>query len=203
MRLIRRAASIRRRAIASNRGHPEDETPRMVYSKDLKRRMPAKYRHMLHGVLRTRGGKAALAKFRKFWGIPYPTELLMLPGNLRKPLVGMGRTPEVVLADSPGGRTRKLRGSWTGAFDPSGRQIFLLTKKGLPKRPQWKFVGYAAETHYVPTKGMEMAGSFKRGKYWVHEHSDEGGSWPKVYRDQNGNFRYGRGTYHIGKWIRR
>jgi hypothetical protein len=204
MRLIRQAAKIRRRAIAANRSHPEDGLIRPTYPKGMKRKMPAEYRDRLRGVLKTRRGRKAERRRRLFWGTPYPTEIAEFGGSGRRvPMAGMGRTTEVMIAPKRGARPRRIRGSWAGAFDSSGRVIYLFTKRGLPPKPRWRFVGYAAETHYLPTAAIEKAGSHKRGKYWVHEHADEGGKWPKVFQDQWGNFRYGKGTYKIGKWIRK
>jgi hypothetical protein len=49
---------------------------------------------------------------------------------------------------------------------------------------------------------MENAGTFKIGKYWVHEHDDEGGKFPEVYKDGAGNFIYAPGTMRIDEWLR-
>jgi len=173
--------------------------------------MPSDYRRVLERVLQTKEGKTALSRYRAFTGLPFPTEIkiLELPGPKTKVkvLVGMGKSPEVQLADGDektATRVKKLKGSRIAATDAQGKRIYILSgRKGQASKAKLKFVGYAPETHYVLTRDEENAGSFKKNKYWVHEHKDESGRWPKVYVDQFGNFVYGPGTYRVGKWIRR
>jgi hypothetical protein len=201
--LYRKASALRRRLIAAN---AQEELPRKVYDRDLPRRMPAQYKHMLTQALHTKGGRAALKRYRKFTGLPWPTEIIAVetPGRGKRALVGMGMTPNVVLADRRGGKPHKIRKKGIVACSSNGRQIYILTGRDSKARnPRLRHVGYAAETHYVPTKLEERAGTFKRGRYWVHKHDDAGGRWPKVFADQAGNIVYGRGTYKVTDWIRR
>jgi hypothetical protein len=170
--------------------------------------MPRDYRQAFEKISRSRAGKKALAKYRKFIGIPAPTNISTINDGSRgtKFLVGMGRVPMVLLADGPEGKHRKIkkiRGKWIGATNAAGTKIYLLKKSSRgPVGKKLKFVGYAPETHYVLTPAQEKAGSFKRGKYWIHKHGrEEKGKWPRVYRDSSGNFVYGPGTYRVGAWI--
>lgn len=173
--------------------------------------MPVGFKKILERVKGSAQGRAALRRYSKFWGLPFPTgiKVVDIPGPKNKTvvLVGMGRTPEVHLADGPKGRSKKrwkLRGKYMAAFDAAGRRIFILSGRNSgASRASMKAVGFAPETHYVPTGGMERAGSFKAGKYWVHKHDDEGGRWPLVRRDQAGNFVYDPSTYTVTDWIRR
>lgn len=194
--MIRAASKFRARAIRSN--------PRRVRSNRAKR-------DLISGMARWPATKKALNRTKKFWGIKQLTDaqLVDVPGNKKFAFAGMGRTRRLVLADGPRGKHRKIwkvKGTFRGAVDPSGKRIFMLrVRRGKTMRlgNKLKFVGYAAQTHYEPTRAIEKAGSFKKGKYWVHKHDDEGGAWPRVYRDQFGNYVYGPGTYTVGKWIRR
>lgn len=179
--------------------------------------MPAAYREMLQRVSKSAGGRKALKKYKKFWGIPYPTNVsqFKIPGNLpgaggrkgKAVLVGMGRSPMIVLANGPKGKAtqiRRFRRKGVAAFNINGNRIYLLSgKQSRRKGSKLKFIGWAAETHYVPTGPMEKAGTFKKGRYWVHEHHESGGKWPKAYVDSAGNVIYGPGTYRITDWIRR
>lgn len=188
---LKRAAKARKRMIARNGG---------------------RWHEALRSVTGNARGRKALGKFRKFWGLRAPTKIELLEGTKGSTrfLVGMGYSPNVVLAARPnrrgenvkGIKTKKIRGRFAVACDPEGRRIYLIRKKRGAIGKRLRFVGYAAETHYIPNRRVEKAGSFKRGKHWVHSHADEGGRFPKVYRDSSGNFIYGPGTYRIGKWIR-
>jgi hypothetical protein len=201
--LHRKASKLRRRLIAAN---AQEEMPRLEYAKDLPKRMPAQYKRMLTEALRTKGGRAALARYRKFTGLPWPTEIIAVetPGRGKRTLVGMGMTPNLVLADRQGGKSRKVRQKGIVTCSPNGRQIFVLTgRDSKAKKPRIRQIGYVAETHYVPTRLEESAGTFKRGRYWVHKHDDAGGRYPKAYKDQAGNVIYGKGTYKVTDWIRR
>jgi hypothetical protein len=213
---LRKAAShYRKRMIARNRFHLEDLLPKPRRSNKLRGSMSKDYRDILSKAEASKVGKKALRKYRSFIGIPYPTEISLIAdgkkGSKRKGklkfLVGMGYTPRVLIADGPKGKAKKvkqIKGRRQVACSPDGKKIYILKNKARgPVGKKLKFVGYVPETHYVLTRGQENAGSFKKGKYWVHEHSDEGGQWPKVYKDSSGNYVYGKGTYHVGKWIRR
>jgi hypothetical protein len=90
------------------------------------------------------------------------------------------------------------------AFDTTGRKVFILSNGSQQSfGKNLRFVGFARESHYIPTRDMEKAGSFKKGKYWIHKHDDEGGRFPKVFKDAAGNFVYAPGTLRIGEWMRR
>lgn len=173
--------------------------------------MNGNYRRFVGEIKGSAKGKKALARYRKFWGLPFPPDLQEIE-NDGKPgqryLVGMGGSPVAVLSDKPmgeKGKVRKIKGSFVVATDENGKRIYLIRKrnKGKPIGKGLKFAGYAPETHYIPTDAMEKAGTFKKGAYWIHKHSDEGGKWPKVYKDSSGNYVYGPGTYRVGQWIRR
>lgn len=202
--LHRKASALRRRLIAANRSH---RTPaRSGYSRGLPAKMPSKYRKLFAEALKSRGGRAALARYRKFTGLPWPTEIIAVktPGRGKRALVGMGRTPQVFLARSRKDKPKTYNKGGIVACNASGRQIFVLTgRDSTSKSQKLRPVGYAAQTHYIPTRLEERAGTHKRGKRWVHNHNDEGGRWPKVYEDQAGNLIYGRGTYRVSDWIRK
>jgi hypothetical protein len=199
--------------IAANKYHAEDDEPRKKWDiAKLRKAMPKSYRQALWYVEnKVPGGRKALRRYRAMSGLPFPPEikLVQMPGPKSKKiaLAGIGKSPEVQLADGNEYHVRKIkqiRGRGHVATDASGKRIYILRgKNSNATRPSYKFVGHAPETHYVLSPGEEKAGAFKRGKYWVHQHTDEGGRWPKVYVDQAGNFVYGRGTYSVGKWIRR
>lgn len=170
-------------------------------------RAPKKYRDLVAKATRSRNGKQAFKRFRKFWGIEAPPRIIAEPGCRKNvTLVGMGRSPGVYLANGVEGRETKrwkVKGAFLAASDAAGRRLFLLRRKGLKRfgqRP--KFVGYAYETHYIPTGDIEKAGSHKSNRHWVHEHSKrEKGRFPKVYKDAGGNYLYAPGTYRVTKWI--
>lgn len=207
-KLKKRATAMRRRMIAANTYHSVDGLPKKKYG-NLKSRMPEQYAKELGRVLRTSTGRKGLKKFRQFWSLPFPPEL-EADESLKKNLVlvGAGWTPGVFLAScprkTPGCKEKSIRGKKKIAFDVNGRRIFILSngsQKNFGKNQ--KFVGYATRTEYVPTKGMEAAGSDKANRHWVHDHEDEGGRWPKVFKDAAGNFIYAPGTLRINKWLRR
>jgi hypothetical protein len=218
--VLRRKASVarvrmigkapRRRTKRKNREHRgAGLPPRVKYDrKKIWREMPAGMRREMERILATKQGRDALKRFRAFHDLPWPTELkyLDLPGPRNKEviLVGMGRTPVAVLADSRNGPKRKIKGRWIPAFTSDGRQIALLSgRNSRDQKQRIRRVGYVAETHYIPTVAQERAGSQKSGKHWQHLHSDEGGEWPEVYQDQKGNLIYGTGSYRVNQWIRR
>jgi hypothetical protein len=173
----------------------------------LPRNMPAKYRRMLTLALATTEGRRALARYRKFSGLPWPTEILAIhsPGTRqRRTLVGLGRTPQLVIAKRRGDRPIRIRRNGIVTTNASGKRIIVLSGVDSHERnPRLQFVGFAAETHYHPTRAQEQAGTSKAGKYWVHKHDEGGGRWPRVYVDQAGNYVYGPGTYRVSNWIRR
>lgn len=203
-RLRAKASTLRQRMIAANRAHAEDDLPRP--SKKSFRLSP-EYRKVLAKIESTAEGRKALKRYRSFTGLPFPPQILTGPG--KKILVGMGRSPEAQIADGDERNVHKIKrfkqSRKLAATDADGKRIYILNKtqqKGAGKK--LRFVGYAPETHYVLTPGEEKAGSFKRGKYWIHDHGKaEQGKWPKVYEDQYGNLVYGKSTYRVGKWIQR
>jgi hypothetical protein len=183
-----------RRGVAYNRG----------------RGMPEDYKQKLDQIAKTNTGKKALHKYRQFWGIPHPTDIDEMEDGKSKNtvLVGAGRTTGVYLADTSNyedkTKTWNIKRAGRIAFDVNGRRVFILSngsQKNFGK--DLKFVGYARETHYIPTGKMEKAGSFKKGKYWIHKADDDGGRFPRVYKDKAGNFIYAPGTLRINKWMER
>jgi hypothetical protein len=168
--------------------------------------MPRHYRNALRAALRLRHGRAALQKYREFWGLPFPTEISVHADNQAPHVVtGLGRSPKVILAPSRASRQRRVvTGRRVLAYEPGRKRLLIFDpKKRKPIGEKLRLVGYAVETHYIPTAGQEKAGTFKSGKYWVHKHNDDGGVWPPVYEDSEGNFIYGRGTYTVDRWLRR
>lgn len=203
--------------------HPEEQLRRR-WPRNYLSRVPKQYRKRLkqNGWNRKRVRK----QFKSFWGVPVPPEIKMIrqEGTAKRgsPMIGLGpcnvkiadrrpaRMPKYKRGDEKaymarvaamGVKTRMVPGRFTGAFNESGDRIMMFTRRGLPRRSRWRKIGYVVETHYLPTKKLEAMGSFKAGKHWIHMHH-EGGKWPVAYRDQNGNIRYGKGTYRIkGGWI--
>jgi hypothetical protein len=169
--------------------------------------MPAKYRRLLAMALATAEGRKALARYRKFSGLPWPTEILAIhtPGRRqRRTLVGLGRTPQVVIARRRGERPMRIRRNGIVTTNASGKRIMVLSGvDNHDSNPRLQFVGFAAETHYHPTRAQEKAGTSKAGRYWVHKHDEGGGQWPRAFVDQAGNIVYGPGTYRVSNWIRR
>jgi hypothetical protein len=162
------------------------------------------YAELMERLSGNQQGRKALALFRKFWGIRTATEIKTMGRGKLKVMVGLGRCPAITLADGPKGKARhkrriKLKGLL--ACDPSGRQMVIYGAKN--KRLKRGFLGYVASTEYIPTKAIEMAGSVKSGKHWVHRHDDDGGHYPKANLDGSGNIVYSRGSYRISDWIYR
>ena len=173
--------------------------------------MPADFKAMLKEVLKLRGGKAALARYQKFTGLPFPTEILVkeLPGPKDKkiPLVGMGKSPGPQFEGKPELRGTTNRLPWYVASDARGRQIFLLPPGDVKGSGKVKYAGKVRETIYVLTPEEEKAGTFKRFKFWIHKHNDDGGKHPDGYwvTGTNGKrmFVYAPGSYRVNKWIER
>lgn len=193
-RLRRKASAYRRRMIAN---------PPCELKGDAKK--------VYQRLLKTNTGKQVARRFQKFWKIKCPPSIQMIKGGGSKitPLVGMGYTHEVHISDGDKGqRGRKnkvVRGRWTVCTEKSGKQVLLLTNR--PLQPPLKEVGYAPETHYVPTPDVEKAGTHKAGSHWRHKHGEDDEHkgiprkllhFPKVYADRNGkvdgksNFVYGK-----------
>ena len=208
--LREKAAKARRKMIAYNRHHPEElEAKRWTKAEKAKLRaaMPPAFRKVLERMRRSKLGRLALNASERFWGIPYPPEIVMRKlGKDRKKVfrVCLGISPAVFVAKKRGGRARKIPGKRHLAFEPKTRRMMILNMDSRgPVGKNLTFLGYAPETHYIPTPAMERTGTFKRGKYWVHKHDDDGGKWPEVWADSSGNFIYGQGTYKVDRWLRR
>jgi hypothetical protein len=199
------AGVLRKRMISRNFSHPADGQKAGFNVRGYERDMPADFRRLYRKVKGSSTGRKALARYKKFWGIMPTgiTEVEVPWGEGETVLVGMGKAGKGKIR-LPSGRTVGAKGSKTVACDASGRRIVLLSgrnKKGGKARLHE--VGVAEETHYVPTPAMENAKTFKKGAYWVHRHDDDGGRFPKVFKDQAGNYVYGKGTYTVTDWIRR
>ncbi len=158
----------------------------------------------------TKRGKKALSLHKRFWGIKHPPAIqrLNIPDGKRgqQIVVHLGRSPAIVLADGPRGRQKRIvrrRNKGIVVCDPSGRRLMILSKRSMNGSGPRRFIGYAVRTEYIPTRAVEKAGTFKKGRHWIHDHHDEGGKWPKVYRDKAGNYHYGPSTLRVGKWMRR
>jgi len=206
-----RASRARKRMIRPKRKQ-RSRRRRRPTARNRGRTGSAKFSAVLREAQKHTMGREALKRFRRFWGVSTPSKIEVLErdrGGRMRFLVGMGWAPVAVIADRPNRRgkpepkARKHRGRYIVATDAKGRRIYLIRNRRGPIGKNLKHVGYAAETHYIPSTGIEKMGSFKRGKHWVHKHSDEGGRYPKVYRDSSGNYIYGPGTYSVGRWIRR
>lgn len=207
MRLLRAAAKARQRMIGTNRRRRRNGRRfNARWQRGLVKKMPTGYRQWVEELARLPGGRAALARHRRFWGVPFPTRIVKRGDGQQgmRLLVGLGISPKVVLAEKRGGKARFIKGQRTLALDMRSKRLVILNprRKGGIGRGL-RFVGYAPETHYVPSRATERAGTFKKGKYWVHKHDDDGGKWPRVYRDRAGNFVYGKGTYTVGEWLRK
>jgi len=196
--------------IRRNRSHAEDAFKVTDWDlKQLRKEMPADYRKKLEKVESTAEGRAALARYRKFWGLPYPPniKIIEMPGSSKqtKFLVGMGRSGQGGKIQTSDGRMTRAKGVRHVATDASGRQIFLLSgRNSKASKAALKKVGKVIETHYVPTAQQEKAGTHKKHKYWVHRHTkEENGVPPSVSVDQAGNYIYDRGTYRVTDWIHR
>ncbi len=208
--LREKAVKARRKMIAFNRHHPEELTAKRwskAEKEKLRSVMPKAYRKVLDRVQRSAHGRTALKAYELFWGIPYPPEITIRKlGKDRKKTatVCLGISPAVFIAKKRGGKARKIAGKRRLAFDPRTRRLMIVNPSSRgPVGQDLKFLGYAPETHYVPTQSMERTGTFKRGKYWVHKHDDDGGKWPEVWMDSSGNYLYGKGTYKVDRWLRR
>ncbi len=199
----------RRRSKSRNSWHKGFGYTRKKFGK-IKQPMSPEYKAALAQIKKSAQGRKALARYKKFWGIPFPTDIQQIeipgPRNKKVFLVGMGRSPQVQFANGPKGKAtqvRKDKRARIAAVTADGRQIMILSGRNSRGSGKTKrFLGHVPETHYVPTNAQEGAGTFKRGKYWVHKMGEEGGSWPKAYEDEGGNIIYDRGSYRVTDWIR-
>ncbi len=211
VRLREKASKARRRMIAGNRRHDEELTARKWTKKEkeaLKKAMPAGMRREINRLQRSKRGRAALKAYELFWGLPFPPEIVIRKVKGKKrgrtPLVSLGRSPMLLLSAKRGARPKRVKWKRDLVYDPLTKRMMILNPRSTGARGLGlQLIGYAPETHYVPTRDMERTGTFKRGKYWVHQHSDDGGRWPGVFLDTNGNLFYGKGTYKVDRWLRR
>jgi len=192
--------------IGVNSGHPADEQKAGFDLRGYERNMPGGFKPLYQRVKSSPEGRKALSRYKKFWGVmPHELRVVELPGPEKQTrfLVGMGRAGRGKIR-TKGGKAVSTKGAKMVACDADGRQIILLSgRNSSAPQAKLKEVGVVEETHYVPTAELERSKTFKRNAYWVHKHNDDGGRFPKVYRDQAGNYVYGRGTYTVTDWIRR
>jgi len=166
-------------------------------------------------IRQSRAGQKAFDIHKLFWGVD-PQALIQVrtPGRRRNRVVAsLGRSPAVHLSNRAYERARgirrrriKHRGRLLVTASRRGRRLMILNvRKGIPAKPRLKFVGWAPVTEYIPSPDIERAGTFKKGKRWVHDHDHNRGKWPKVWKDQHGNYYYGKATYFIGDrgWLER
>ncbi len=209
--LAKRAAHMRKRMIAANFGRhqavPLVKSPKAAFAK-----MPPKYRQMYKWITSTKDGRKVERGFKEFWNLPFPPEIKMVKGGAKNriiPLIGMGEAPEIHLStENKGGRGKKtvVKGKWKIATDASRKHLIILGDRPI-KKP-FKFVGYAPETNYIPSKDIEehleallKAGwltneqAAKLGKWWRHLHGENDSvkqvsenklKWPAMYADRNG-----------------
>lgn len=172
----------------------------------VRRKKASGYSKYMTEAMRTRSGKKALARYRRFWGIKHPPTVKRYgSGGKTTVLVGLGRSPAVSIADGPKGRAKKIRRirhSGTLATDAGGRRLYILKSRGRePGKKNLKFLGWSPTVEYIPTRAIEKSGSFKRNRHWIHKFGEEGGSWPKIFKDKNGNYVYSKSSFKVGKWI--
>ena len=163
-------------------------------------------------VQRTRKGRRAVSRFKRFWfsggksSIP-AIRMIDVPGvGKTEPYVGLGKSPAIYVADGPKNRhtkIRKIKRRGILVADARGKRLVILSGRTAKGPRKLKRLGYIPQTDYVPFGDVEKSGSFKAGKHWQHSHSDDGGKWPLAHTDQAGNVWYSRGTFTVGKWIRR
>jgi hypothetical protein len=200
--MTRKAAKFRRRMIA-NPQLPGGSAVKAT----LEKREPRFKTLLSHGAARK-----GLKLFRRFWGLKAPERIVLMDDGKKsglKFLVGLGVSNQLHLSQQdrkPGQKQAKgkrvVHGRWTVATDAAGRRILFLSGRAV--KPPFRFVGYAPETHYIPTGDLERAGTHKRGRHWRHLHGqrDPGATWlqklpesklrwPKVYADRSGNYMYG------------
>lgn len=179
-----------------------------------KKRKPT-YNGVLSRVGKTKIGRKLLGLYRKFHGLKKPSTIKVfdIPGKGKKTFVGLGVSPALTIADGPNKeRARKIKRYKRRGYllsNAGGTKMFVLYPKRKGRVKKKKFLGWAVQTEYVPTRDTEKDGSPKRGKHWIHTHGQASahekipGKWPKVYELPNGMIEYARGTYRISDWIRR
>ncbi len=213
-RVSGRAMKLRERMIALNRSH----APAAMSSRPMARMSPASAR-LYRQAHQSKEGKAVAGRFKRFWKIPGPPKIDLKdgPGGSKKIwLVGMGTTPVVFLSTGQKGQRGKkisIRGQWLVNTDGSGRHVVLLSSRKMSG--PLKHVGFAPQTHYVPPKDVEEAGTHKRNTYWIHRHgvNDQERNvkrlvWPAVFADRNGtvdkdsNFVYAKNhLMRVDDWM--
>lgn len=152
---------------------------------------------------RSRGGRRALGRFKRFHGIRnVPAVKLIGSGGRRKKLVSLGRSPALYLKAR--GRNVTRRHNAVLATNAGGTRFWILRdqKRGLGNR--LKFLGTTDQVDYVLTGDIERAGSPKRNTHWQHFTNEDGGKPLKVYEDQFGNYHLRGGTMKAkGLWLRK
>ncbi len=209
--LAKRAAHMRKRMIAANFGRHKS-VPLVKSPKSALAKMPPEFRKMYQWITASKDGKKVDRGFREFWNLPFPPEIKMVPGGPKDkviPLMGMGECPEVHLSTENkggGGKRTVIKGKWKIGTDASRKHLFILGNR--PEKKPYKFVGYAPETNYIPSKDIEeqltkmlKSGRLtkdqaaKLGKWWRHIHGENDSDkqvpesrlkWPAMYADRNG-----------------
>src|SRR5258706_1388012 len=100
--------------------------------------MPKDYKQDLWYVEnKLSGGRKAFRRYRAMSGLPFPPEIKLIPmpgpKNKHIPLAGVGKSPEVQIADGDERhvrRVRKIRGRGYVATDASGKRLYILRGRG-------------------------------------------------------------------------
>jgi len=136
--------------------------------KTCKRKKTAlKYSDVELQLKRSASGRAALSRFRRFWGLKGVPTIKIYTGGSKKVLVGLGRSPALNVANGSNERraTKKSRRRHKGvlATDARGKRMWIIrSPKGLPEKPVLKFVGWSPATEYVPSVDIEKSGTHKK-----------------------------------------
>jgi hypothetical protein len=170
-------------------------------------------------VRRTKNGRNVWGRANRFWKLPAPVAItsMNLPSRFKKdvPVAFLGLAPTITVADgdektfTKKKNVRMPKGSML-VTDHTGKRFAIVNPRGIPQTPKLKRLGFAAATEYMAPKSIQKTNSPKAKDYlkrqilWRHEHSEEGGKWPEVFQDQNGNVAYRGGTAEIrGMWMRK
>ncbi len=165
-------------------------------------------------VRATKAGRRVWSIANRFWKLKEPVAItaMKLPRRYRNdvPLAFLGQVPEVKVANGKKGQatresTLRLTAKHVLVGDHTRKKFAIINlAKGLPDRPRLKQIGWASQTDYLPPRDLINSGSPKSNTLWEHKHSDEGGRFPKLFQDQNGNLFYGPSTFAVkGLWLRR
>ena len=169
---------------------------------DLLREASHARKRMINPGLNSKKAQSAVNRYNKFWGVSQPQDVKTVTSPAEKILVGAGKTTGIYLADGNDIKFGKRRDIY---FDDAKKPKLYVLAPGSQASfgKNLREIGRARETHYIPTKALEKAGSHKKNTYWIHKHDDDGGKYPKVYKDAAGNYIYGTGTLRIGEWMER